>query len=148
MKIAMVGKGGAGKTTLAGTLARILARKRYRVLAIDGDPNPNLALTLGMARADVDRIRSIPSSLVESVTTAPGQSTLRMTMDRSKVLGEYAAQVIKNAQHEILFISHLPETLTSARFHLCPNRNRTHPFGQDHFRSLSSNKGVFDNVTE
>ena len=92
MKIAMVGKGGSGKTTLAGTLARVLARKHHRVLAIDGDPNPNLALTLGMARADADRIRSIPSSLVESVTTAPGQSTLRMTMDRSMVLGQYAAQ--------------------------------------------------------
>ncbi|MEO6747207.1 MAG: AAA family ATPase, partial [Caldimonas sp.] len=92
MKIAMVGKGGSGKTTLAGTLARVLAQKHHRVLAIDGDPNPNLALTLGMQRADANRIRSIPSSLVESVTTSPGQSTLRMTMDRSAVLGEYAAQ--------------------------------------------------------
>ena len=98
MKIAMVGKGGSGKTTLAGTLARILARKRHRVLAIDGDPNPNLALTLGMARADANRIRSIPSSLVESVTTSPGQSTLRMTMDRSMVLGQYAAQAPDGVQ--------------------------------------------------
>ena len=92
MKIAMVGKGGSGKTTLAGTLARVLARKHHRVLAIDGDPNPNLALTLGMARADADQIRSIPSSLVESVTTPAGQSSLRMTMERSMVLGQYAAQ--------------------------------------------------------
>ena len=91
MKIAMVGKGGSGKTTLAGTLARVLARRRHRVLAIDGDPNPNLALTLGMARADADLIRSIPSSLVESVTGPTGQ-TLRLTMERSRVLGEYAAQ--------------------------------------------------------
>ena len=92
MKIAMVGKGGSGKTTLAGTLARVLARRRHRVLAIDGDPNPNLALTLGMAREDADRIRSIPSTLVESVTTPSGQATLRLTMERSMVLGEYAAQ--------------------------------------------------------
>ena len=92
MKIAMVGKGGSGKTTLAGTLTRVLARKHHRVLAIDGDPNPNLALTLGMARADADQIRSIPSSLVESVTTPAGQSSLRMTMERSMVLGQYAAQ--------------------------------------------------------
>ena len=92
MKIAMVGKGGSGKTTLAGTLARVLARKRHRVLAIDGDPNPNLALTLGMTRADADRIRSIPSSLVQTVTAPSGESTLRLTMARSKVLGEYAAQ--------------------------------------------------------
>ena len=92
MKIAMVGKGGSGKTTLAGTLARVLARRRHRVLAIDGDPNPNLALTLGMAREDADRIRSIPSTLVESVTTPSGQATLRLTMERGMVLGEYAAQ--------------------------------------------------------
>ena len=93
MKIAMVGKGGSGKTTLAGTLARVLARKHHRVLAIDGDPNPNLALTLGMARADADRIRSIPPSLVESVSgIGSSPATLRMTMERSMVLGQYAAQ--------------------------------------------------------
>lgn len=93
MKIAVVGKGGSGKTTLAGTLARVLARRRHRVLAIDGDPNPNLALTLGMARADADRIRSIPPSLVEAVSGAgPSPATLRLTMERDRVLGEYAAQ--------------------------------------------------------
>lgn len=92
MKIALVGKGGSGKTTLAGTLARVLARRQHRVLAIDGDPNPNLALTLGMSRNDADSIRYIPASLVESVTAAGGAPTLRMTMERDKVLSEYASQ--------------------------------------------------------
>jgi CO dehydrogenase maturation factor len=92
MKIALVGKGGSGKTTLAGTLARVLARRRQRVLAIDGDPNPNLALTLGMARADAERIRSIPPSLVEAVSgSGPSPATLRLTMARDRVLSEYAA---------------------------------------------------------
>jgi CO dehydrogenase maturation factor len=92
MKIALVGKGGSGKTTLAGTLARVLARRRQRVLAIDGDPNPNLALMLGMAREDADRIRFIPSSLVESVAgSGPSPATLRLTMERDRVLHEYAA---------------------------------------------------------
>ena len=98
MKIAMVGKGGSGKTTLAGTLARVLARKRHRVLAIDGDPNPNLALTLGMTRADADRIRSIPPSLVQTVTAPSGESTLGLTMARSMVLSEYAAQAPDGVQ--------------------------------------------------
>ena len=98
MKIAMVGKGGSGKTTLAGSLARVLAKRRHRVLAIDGDPNPNLALTLGMARADADKIRSIPASLVESVTNASGTATLRLTMTRSMVLGQYAAQAPDGVQ--------------------------------------------------
>ncbi|MEW5835635.1 MAG: AAA family ATPase [Pseudomonadota bacterium] len=92
MKIALVGKGGSGKTTLAGTLARVLARRRHRVLAIDGDPNPNLALTLGMAREDADHIRYIPPSLVEAVASGgPAPATLRLTMERARVLGEYAA---------------------------------------------------------
>jgi CO dehydrogenase maturation factor len=91
MKIAMVGKGGSGKTTLAGTLARVLARRQQRVLAIDGDPNPNLALTLGMSREAADHLRFIPSSLVESVTNTSGPASLRLTMERARVLSEYAA---------------------------------------------------------
>jgi CO dehydrogenase maturation factor len=99
MKIAFVGKGGSGKTTLAGTLARVLARRSQRVLAIDGDPNPNLALMLGMARDEADRIRYIPSSLVEAATGAgPSPATLRLTMDRQRVLGEYAAQAPDGVQ--------------------------------------------------
>jgi len=65
MKIATVGKGGSGKTTIAGTLARLLAGDGHKVLAIDGDPNPNLALTLGMARDDADNINYIPPSIME-----------------------------------------------------------------------------------
>ncbi|MBI5115368.1 AAA family ATPase [Candidatus Poribacteria bacterium] len=47
MKVAIVGKGGVGKTTVAGTLARMLADDGYRVMAIDADPDANLASALG-----------------------------------------------------------------------------------------------------
>ena len=43
----MVGKGGAGKSVVAGTLARILARRGHRVLALDSDTLPGLELSLG-----------------------------------------------------------------------------------------------------
>ena len=47
MKIAVTGKGGVGKTTLAGTLACILSQN-YKVFAIDADPDMNLASSLGI----------------------------------------------------------------------------------------------------
>jgi CO dehydrogenase maturation factor len=47
MKIAIAGKGGVGKTTLAGVMARCLAEEGYTVLAIDADPDANLASALG-----------------------------------------------------------------------------------------------------
>ncbi|WP_440951450.1 nucleotide-binding protein [Methanococcoides sp. FTZ1] len=49
VKIAVTGKGGVGKTTLSGTLARLLARDGYEVLAIDADSDMNLASSLGIA---------------------------------------------------------------------------------------------------
>jgi CO dehydrogenase maturation factor len=48
VKIAISGKGGAGKSTVAGTLARLAAADGQRVLAIDADPDANLASAIGM----------------------------------------------------------------------------------------------------
>jgi CO dehydrogenase maturation factor len=47
MKIAIAGKGGVGKTTLAGVMARYFAEEGYKVLTIDADPDANLASALG-----------------------------------------------------------------------------------------------------
>ncbi len=48
MKIAISGKGGVGKTTLAGVLARTLSAQSETVLAIDADPDSNLASAVGV----------------------------------------------------------------------------------------------------
>ncbi|WP_455279378.1 ATP-binding protein [[Eubacterium] cellulosolvens] len=48
MKIAIAGKGGVGKTFVAGTLSRLLARDGYKVIAVDADPAMNLAYALGI----------------------------------------------------------------------------------------------------
>ncbi len=47
MKLAVSGKGGVGKTTLAALLARYYREEGYKVLAVDADPDANLAATLG-----------------------------------------------------------------------------------------------------
>jgi len=52
VRVAFVGKGGAGKSAIAGTFARVLARRDGPVLAIDSDPMPGLAFSLGIARSD------------------------------------------------------------------------------------------------
>jgi len=48
MKIAVAGKGGVGKTTVSGTVARALARMGHTVLALDADLNPMLGVSLGV----------------------------------------------------------------------------------------------------
>ena len=52
MKVAFVGKGGSGKTTLAALLARSLADSGAPVLAIDADINQHLAVALGLSEAE------------------------------------------------------------------------------------------------
>jgi CO dehydrogenase nickel-insertion accessory protein CooC1 len=47
VRIAVVGKGGAGKSVIAGTMARLVARKGTPVLALDSDLFPGLSLSLG-----------------------------------------------------------------------------------------------------
>ena len=52
MKLAVSGKGGVGKTTFAALLIRTLSDQGKKVLAIDADPDANLAAGLGIAGAE------------------------------------------------------------------------------------------------
>jgi len=72
MKIAISGKGGVGKTTLAGVMARILAAEGKKVLAIDADPDSNLASAIGLDKEALAKLSPIASmtSLVEERTGA------------------------------------------------------------------------------
>jgi len=72
MKIAVTGKGGVGKTTVAATLARLYAAEERNVLAADVDPDANLGLALGFSDEDLDTITPISKmrKLVEERTGA------------------------------------------------------------------------------
>jgi CO dehydrogenase maturation factor len=59
MKIAVTGKGGVGKTTLAAVLARMYAQEGKKVLAADVDPDANLGLALGFSAEEVEAITHI-----------------------------------------------------------------------------------------
>lgn len=72
MKIAISGKGGVGKTTLAGVMARILAKRGRKVLAIDADPDSNLASAIGLPKEALAKLLPIASmtSMIEERTGA------------------------------------------------------------------------------
>ncbi len=66
MKIAVAGKGGAGKTTISGTIARALARSGHDVVAIDADVNPMLGVSLGLGMDATERLAGIRQELSDS----------------------------------------------------------------------------------
>ena len=75
MKIGIVGKGGVGKSTIAGIVARTLARDGHSILALDCDTNPSLGLALGLGIEETERLSAIRQSLdtgeTEHAPTAP-----------------------------------------------------------------------------
>src|SRR5262249_43199618 len=91
MKIAFAGKGGSGKTTLAGLLARDLARRGQPVWAIDADPNPTLGLTLGLPRERLAGVRPLPRSILKEQTDGAGKRTWALGMPPQEVVGTFGA---------------------------------------------------------
>ena len=97
MRIATVGKGGAGKTTIAGTLARILAKKENKILAIDGDPNPNLALTLGISREKANNINFIPHTVMKLEEDDYGEKVLKMSLSENDLFENFFIRMLRGS---------------------------------------------------
>jgi CO dehydrogenase maturation factor len=76
MKLAITGKGGVGKTTLAALLAQVYADQGRQVLAVDADPSPCLAGALGFPdelRSQLRPIAEMDDLIFERTGARPGQ---------------------------------------------------------------------------
>jgi CO dehydrogenase maturation factor len=67
MKVAVTGKGGTGKTTVAASLARALRDAGHHVVAVDADPDANLAGTLGYRGPDITPLVKLKALIEERV---------------------------------------------------------------------------------
>lgn len=92
MKIAVSGKGGVGKTLVAGVLAAFFSEKGFKVLAIDADPSPNLALTLGISPDEAKKIVPISENtqLIESKTKTDYPGVYRLSLKVDDIVKDFS----------------------------------------------------------
>jgi CO dehydrogenase maturation factor len=98
MRIAVSGKGGVGKTTVAGTLARLLGQRRQQVLALDADSNPNLAIPLGIPRERAAAVSPVPRELAEWREDSVGRAFVHLATSLQSVLESYGVQAPDNVR--------------------------------------------------
>jgi CO dehydrogenase maturation factor len=92
MKMAVSGKGGVGKTFIAGTLAWLFARRGQRVIAIDADSSPNLGLFLGLSPEEAGAILPISENrdLISLKTGTGYPGVYHLTFPVEDVVERYA----------------------------------------------------------
>ena len=102
IRIVIAGKGGVGKTTTTAVLAHLFSRDGLKVLAVDGDPQQNLAVTLGILENEVAGIIPVSKSteyLREKVGAGPDISPgglLTLNPDVSDVIDRFSHPVADN----------------------------------------------------
>jgi CO dehydrogenase maturation factor len=88
MKVAFVGKGGSGKSSISGTFARILARSGEPVLALDSDPMPGMSYSLGISIDD----SPTPDDVVVEGTEGEPRWVLRPGLDANSFIDLYSTR--------------------------------------------------------
>lgn len=97
MKLGVVGKGGVGKTTVAGLLARTYTARGSRVVAIDTDSNPNLGLSLGLSLSDTEAVPVLPRSTIVGAGDGPSADALVEEYGRATPAGPTLLSAIRVA---------------------------------------------------
>jgi CO dehydrogenase maturation factor len=92
LRIAIAGKGGSGKTTIAGTLCRVLARRGRAVRAIDGDSNPNLGVALGLDPVVAEGVEGLPHEVVRVVEDPLEGRRLEVVTPTDEIFERYGVE--------------------------------------------------------
>jgi CO dehydrogenase maturation factor len=94
VKVAVSGKGGVGKTLIAGGLAYFFTHKGLKTIAIDADPSPNLALTLGLPLEEARDIVPISENkeLIESKTRTEYSGVYRLSFKVDDILRNFSVK--------------------------------------------------------
>ncbi len=92
MRIAIGGKGGVGKTTIAATLTRLLARREGSALAVDGDSNPNLAVALGLPQSEAMTLPTVPKDVMERRRDIDGEEKLMLVSTPEEIASRYGIE--------------------------------------------------------
>ena len=98
LKLGVVGKGGVGKTTVAGLLARAYSARGRTVVAIDTDSNPNLGLSLGLSLADTEAVPVLPRAAVVGSGGTTAAAHLLAEYGRTTPAGPLLLSAIKVAE--------------------------------------------------
>lgn len=111
LKIAISGKGGVGKTTLAAALSLLFAQEGQRVLAVDADADANLGEALGFTQAELAARRTIAEDreLIRARTGAtPGMQGQWFTLN-PKVEDIPDSYVVEKGGVRLLRLGHVPK---------------------------------------
>ncbi len=92
MKVAISGKGGVGKTLIAGGLARGFVERGLKTIAIDADSSPNLGLTLGLNAEETRKLVPISENtpLIDSKTSTGYSGVYNLNFNVDDIVKQYS----------------------------------------------------------
>jgi CO dehydrogenase maturation factor len=98
LKLGVVGKGGVGKTTVSGLVARAYSARGRRVVAIDTDSNPNLGLSLGLSLSETEEVPVLPRAAIVGSGGSVAAADLLAEYGRSTPAGPTLLSAIRVAE--------------------------------------------------